>query len=147
VQTSSRHSDDALTCKGLNLLRQQLALRVAVAQRAMASIAPAPEGAVSGEGEAVGVTSRSSNEALASQGLDLVGQQMVLRVAVSQPAPVSSAPAPEGAVGGDSEAVGPSSRYSEDAHRTSPRVQTLLVGSEEQPELVAVCEDRGIDLE
>ena len=34
VQTSSRHSDDALTCKGLNLLRQQLALRVAVAQRA-----------------------------------------------------------------------------------------------------------------
>ena len=37
------------------------------------------------------------------------------------------------------------------AHRTSPRVQTLVVyeGStnEEQPELVAVCEERGIDLE
>ena len=36
------------------------------------------------------------------------------------------------------------------AHRTTPRVQTLVVyeGStnEEQPELVAVCEERGIEL-
>ncbi|EOD26952.1 hypothetical protein EMIHUDRAFT_236263 [Emiliania huxleyi CCMP1516] len=34
------------------------------------------------------------------------------------------------------------------AHRTSPRVQALVVGSEnkKQPELVAVCEERGIEL-
>ena len=32
------------------------------------------------------------------------------------------------------------------AHRTSPRVQLLTVDNEEQPELVAVCEERGIRL-
>ena len=30
------------------------------------------------------------------------------------------------------------------AHRSSPRVQTLYVDNKEQPELVAVCEERGI---
>ena len=32
------------------------------------------------------------------------------------------------------------------AHRTSPRVQMLGVDNTEQPELVAVCEERGIVL-
>ena len=32
------------------------------------------------------------------------------------------------------------------AHRASPRVQWLIVENTEQPELVAVCEERGIRL-
>ena len=32
------------------------------------------------------------------------------------------------------------------AHRTPPRMQTLEVDNEKQPELVAVCEERGISL-
>ena len=32
------------------------------------------------------------------------------------------------------------------AHSSSPRVQTLVVGNKEHPELMAVCEERGIKL-
>ena len=56
---SSRHGDDALVSKGLDLLGQQLVLLVAVAQLATGSTAPAPD-AVGGEGEAVGGSSRHS---------------------------------------------------------------------------------------
>ena len=64
---SSRHSDDALASKGLDLLRQQLVLRVALAQLAKAPKAPTPEGAVGGEGEAVVASRRHSDDALAGQ--------------------------------------------------------------------------------
>ena len=80
---SYRHSDDALVSKGLDLLGQQLALRVAVAQPARTSIAPAPDGAVGGEGEAVRPPSRHGDDALAGEGLDLLGQQLVLLVGVA----------------------------------------------------------------
>ena len=43
----------------------------------------------------------------------------------------------------------PSSPYAPsppNAHSASPRVQELLVDNYKQPELVAVCEDRGIEL-
>ena len=49
------------------------------------------------------------------QALDLLGQQLVLLVAVAQLANTSMAPAPTGAVGGDREAVAASSRHSDDA--------------------------------
>jgi len=94
VVLSSRHGDDALVSKGLDLLRQQLALLVAVAQPAIASIAPAPHGSVGGEGEAVVVSPRHSDDALASKGLNLRWLPLGLLVAVAQPAIVSAAPAP-----------------------------------------------------
>ena len=71
VDASSRHGDDALARKGIDLLGQQLVVPVAVAQLACCSIAPAPGGAIGGEGEAV-VASRYGDDALPSQGLDLL---------------------------------------------------------------------------
>ena len=112
---SSRHSDDAPPSEGLDLFRQELQLIVAVAQLAKASNAPAPDGAVCGEGETVVHSSRHSDDALASKGLDLLRQQLVLRVAMAQPLIASTAPAPDGTVGGDGEAVVCSSRHSDDA--------------------------------
>ena len=47
----------------------------------------------------------ATRDALASKGLDLLGQQLALLVAVSQAAPASKAAAPGGAVGSDGEAV------------------------------------------
>ena len=55
-------------------LRQQLPLVVAVAQLAIARTAPAPDGAVGGEGDAVAVCCRHSDDAPVSQGLDLLRQ-------------------------------------------------------------------------
>ena len=81
---SRQHGGDALVSEGLDLFGQQLTLLVAVAQLACGSMAPAPEGAASGEGEAVIQPSRQSDDAPASEGLDLLGQQLVLLVAVAQ---------------------------------------------------------------
>ena len=67
VVCSCRHGDDPLPSEGLDLLRQQLTLLVAVAQPAKGANAPAPDAAVGGEGEAVVVSSRHSEDALASQ--------------------------------------------------------------------------------
>ena len=61
-----------LAREGLDLLWQQLALLVAVAQPAKESTAPAPGGAVGGDGEAVAASSRHSDDALPSEGLDLL---------------------------------------------------------------------------
>ena len=80
---SSRHSDDALACQGLDLLRLRLVLLVAVAQAAVASIAPAPNGVVGGDGEAVFASRRHSDDTLASKGLDLLGHRLQLLVAVA----------------------------------------------------------------
>ena len=63
---------------------QQLALLVAVAQPAKGFTAPAPDSSVGSEGEAVRECSRHSDDALASKGLDLLGQQLDLLVAVAQ---------------------------------------------------------------
>jgi len=115
MEKSSRHSDDAPASQGLDFLRQQLVLLIAVAQPAEASTAPAPDGAVGGEGEAVLPSSRHSDDALASKGLDLLGQQLALLVAVAQPASASTAPAPDGAIGGDGEVVVGPSRHGDDA--------------------------------
>ena len=95
---SSRHSEDSPASQGLHLLRQQLLVRVAVAQPAIASTAPAPDGAVGGDGKNVEVPSRHSDDALACQRLDLFRQQLVLLVAVAQLAIASIASAPNGAV-------------------------------------------------
>ena len=54
-------------------------------------------------------SSRDSDDALASEGLDLLWQQLALLVAVAQLAKASHAPAPDRAVGGESETVKPSS--------------------------------------
>ena len=113
VVGSSRHSDDVLPSQGLDLLGQQLLLLVAVAQTAKVSTAPAPDSSVGGEGEAVADPSGHSDDALPSQGLDLLGQQLVLLIAVAQPAMDTIAPAPDSAVGGESEAVVDSSRDSD----------------------------------
>ena len=78
MRSSSRHGDDALACQGVDLLRQQLFLQVAVAQPAKASKAPAPDSSVGGEGEAVAASSREGDHTLPSQRLDLLGQQLVL---------------------------------------------------------------------
>ena len=102
---SSRHSDDALVSKSLDLLWQQLLLLIAVAQLATTSPAPAPDGAVGGEGEAVSQSSRHCEDTLLSQSLDLLRQQLALPAAVAQPAFPFTAPAPDGAVGGEGEAV------------------------------------------
>ena len=79
-----RHEDDALASKGLGLLWQRLGLLVAVAQLAIGSTAPAPGGAVGGAGEAVAASSRHSDDAVPPQGLDPLGQQLVLHVTVAQ---------------------------------------------------------------
>ena len=71
---SPRHSDDALASKGLDLIGQQPVVRVAVAQLAKVAPAPAPDGTVGGEGEAVLTSRRDSDDALTSKGLDLLGQ-------------------------------------------------------------------------
>ena len=86
-----------------------------MAQPAVLAVAPAPEETVAGEGEAVRESRRDSDDALASQGLDLLGQQLPLRVAVAQLAKESTAPAPDSAVGGEGEAVVLSRRDSDDA--------------------------------
>ena len=114
VGASYRHGDDAPTRKGLNLLRQQLVLLVAVAQPATPSNAPAPDGTTGGGGEAVPESSRHSDDALASNGLDLLGQQLALLVAVAQLAETSTASATESAVGGEGEAVFASRRHSDE---------------------------------
>ena len=84
VVVSSRHSDDALVSKGFDLLGQQLVLSVAVAQLAEATVAPAPDTAVGGEGEAVTSSRRDRDDAPPSQGLDLLRQQLQLQLAVAQ---------------------------------------------------------------
>jgi len=118
VAVPSRHSDNALASQRLDLLRLPLVLLpVAVAQRAPASFAPAPDGAVGGDGEAVVASRRRSDDALASKGLDLLGQQLALQVAVAQMARASFTPAPDGAVSGDCEAVAGSSRHSRTTRR------------------------------
>ena len=86
VHPPSGHSDAALPSQGLDLLGQQLVLLVAVAQLAIASPAPAPDGAVGGAGEAVCGSSRDSDDTLASEGFDLLRLQLVLLVAVAQAA-------------------------------------------------------------
>ena len=109
VVLPSRHSGDALASKTLDLLGQQLRLLVvAVAQPALASIAPAPDSSVCGDGEAVCGASQHSDDALASKGRHPRWQQLVLRV-------VAIAPTPDTAVGGEGEAVLGSPRNSDDA--------------------------------
>ena len=58
---------------------------------------------------------RHSDDALISKGLDLLWPQLVLLVAVAQPAQGSHAPAPNGAAAGDGEAVVCSSRHAHGA--------------------------------
>ena len=65
------------------LLRQQLVLLVTVAQPAKVAPAPAPDSAIGGDGEAVAGSSRRSDDALASKGLDLLRQQLANPVAVA----------------------------------------------------------------
>ena len=57
-----------------------------MAELASASTAPAPDGSIGGNGEGVDVSSRHSDNRLADKGLDLLGQLLVLLVAVAQPA-------------------------------------------------------------
>ena len=71
----------------------------------MFALAPGKDGAVGGDGDAVAASSRHSDDAPPSQRLHLLRQQLGLPVAVAQPAITSKAPAPDGAVGGDGEAV------------------------------------------
>ena len=71
----------------------------------MAALAPGKDRAVGGESETVRHSSRRSEDTLVSKGLDLLRKQLLLQVAVAQLARVSKAPAPEGAVGGEGEAV------------------------------------------
>ena len=73
MRPASRHSDNVLPRERLDLLRQQLVLLVAVAQLAKASPAPAPDGAVGGEGEAMVSSSRHGDDALARQRLTCFG--------------------------------------------------------------------------
>ena len=75
-----------------------------MAQLATASIAPAPNSAVGGDGEIVRESCRHSDYALARQGFDLLGLPLVLHVAVSQIAQPATAPGPNGAIRGESEA-------------------------------------------
>ena len=77
--------------------------------------APAPDGTVGGSGEAVAGCCRESDDAPPSKGLNLLGQQLPLPVAVAQPAEGSTAPALDGAVGGDGDAAVASRRHSDDA--------------------------------
>ena len=87
------------------LRRLKLQHALAVAQPAELSIAPAPDSAASGEGEAVQTSSRHGDDALASKGLHLLGLPLVLPVAaVAQLAVPAAAPGPKGAVRGESEA-------------------------------------------
>ena len=125
---SSRHSDDALVRKRLDLLGQQLVLLVAVAQLAISSPAPAPDSAVGGEGEAVVHSSRHGDNAPPCKGLDLLRQQLDLLVAVAQPAIQAIAPAPDRAVGGEGEAVVLSSRYTATT-RWPPKASTFFGSS------------------
>ena len=99
VDCSSRHSDDALASKGLDLLGQELGLLVAVAQAAKACIAPALESAVGGEGEAVAY--RHSNDMLPFEGLDLAGPRSVSLSSVAEAAVLSRAPCEDDAVNGN----------------------------------------------
>jgi len=54
-----------------------------VAKAAASALAPSKDGAIGGEGEAVVRSSRHSDDALDSKGLDLLGQQLVLLIAVA----------------------------------------------------------------
>ena len=74
------------------LLWQQVVQVVVVAQAAEACIAPAPESAVGGDGEAVGASSRHSNDMLPFQGLDLAGPRSVSFGSVAEAAGLSLAP-------------------------------------------------------
>ena len=85
----------------------------------MFALAPREDGTVSGDGEAMLPRSRYGHEALPRQGLDLLRQLLQLLVAVAQLAFVSAAPAPDGAVGGEGEAVLASSRHSDAANGSS----------------------------
>ena len=113
-----------LASQGLDLLGQQLVL-VAVAQLTPTSIAPAPDGSAGGEGEVVAASSQHSDHAPLHHGLDLLGQQLGLPVAVAQLAPASIAPAPNSTVGGEGEAVSDSSRHSDDAPAASKGLDLL----------------------
>ena len=68
-----------------------------------------------GKGEAVVASSRHSNDAPVSKGLDLPWLQLALLVSVTPDARVSMAPAPDTAVGGNGEVVNTSSRHSDGA--------------------------------
>ena len=65
---------------------------LSVAQAAVLALAPSKHGAVGGDGEVVGVSSRHSDDALISKGLDLLGLPPLLRVAVAQQATVPNRP-------------------------------------------------------
>ena len=91
---------------------------------------PGKNSAIGGAGNAQTLSRRrNSDDALVSKGLDLLGPQLVPVVAVAQLAIVSTAPAPNSAVGGEGEAVEGSSRHSDDA----PASQRLhLLGHSER---------------
>ena len=109
-----------------------------MAQLAHASAAPAPDSSVGGEGEAVKTSSRHSDDALASKGLDLLGQRLALLVAVAQPTAVSMAPAPDGAVGGEGDAVVNSCRH---ADGTLAAQRRMVAGRRVEPRhVLAVAE-------
>ena len=55
-----------------------------MAQAAVLALAPGKDGAAGGDGEAVVLSSRHSDDALASQRLDLLRLPLVLCVAVAQ---------------------------------------------------------------
>ena len=77
----------------------RLDLHWAVPKAAASALAPSKDGAVSGEGDAVVCSSWHSDDALASQGLELLGQLLVpLRATVAQLAILAIAPPPDGAV-------------------------------------------------
>ena len=89
----------------LDPLGQQLVRQVLpVAKAAALALAPGKDSTIGGDGKAVHDTSRHGDDALASEGLDLLRQQLVLLVAVAQLATgsfPSLAPAPDGAAGGE----------------------------------------------
>ena len=69
----------------LDLLGQQLVRQVlSVAKAAGLAQTPSINSVVGGEGEAVVLPSRHSDDAPPSEGLDLLGQQLTLLVAVAQ---------------------------------------------------------------
>ena len=73
----------AYVASNSSLLGQQLVRQVLpVAKAADLALAPGKEGAAGGDSEAVRGSSRQSDDALASQGLDLLRQQLILLVAV-----------------------------------------------------------------
>ena len=73
-------------------------------------------------------SSRHGDDALASEGLDLLGQQLVLLVTVAQHAAASKAPAPDGSVGGEGEVVVCSSRHGDEQNQLLPKKIEALAG-------------------